>query len=95
MQNKRGLGRSQWVPSGQIEIGANPAKTAVFVGRTSISKNGGGGNPHRVPAGVLLLYKPQTTWQGLVIVLSGIAVCAVWRLMGRGEPRNDAWKSEA
>jgi APA family basic amino acid/polyamine antiporter len=33
---------------------------------------------------VLLLYKTQTTWPGLLIVLTGVPVYAVWRLVGRG-----------
>ena len=32
---------------------------------------------------VLLRYKPQYTWPGLIIVLSGIPVYWIWRLMVR------------
>jgi APA family basic amino acid/polyamine antiporter len=35
---------------------------------------------------VLLLYKTQTTWPGLVIVLLGIPVYWLWRRSGRAEP---------
>jgi hypothetical protein len=31
---------------------------------------------------VLLLYKTQTTWPGLVIVLTGIPVYFLWKLAG-------------
>lgn len=33
---------------------------------------------------VLLLYKTQTTWPGLLIVLTGVPVYALWRLLRRG-----------
>jgi APA family basic amino acid/polyamine antiporter len=33
---------------------------------------------------VLLLYKTQTTWPGLVIVLLGVPVYLVWSRRGRG-----------
>lgn len=32
---------------------------------------------------VLLLYKTQTTWPGLAIVLTGIPVYFAWRAVGR------------
>src|SRR4029077_6494514 len=34
---------------------------------------------------VLLLYKTQTTWPGLLIVLLGVPVYLVWSRRGRGE----------
>jgi APA family basic amino acid/polyamine antiporter len=33
--------------------------------------------------GVLLRYKPQYTWPGLILVLLGVPVYAVWRRVGR------------
>jgi len=32
----------------------------------------------------LLRYEPQDTWPGLMIVLLGVPVYALWRLRGRG-----------
>jgi len=42
---------------------------------------------------VLALYKTQTTWPGLVIVLTGIPVYAVWRVLGRGRSSIDNRRS--
>jgi APA family basic amino acid/polyamine antiporter len=32
----------------------------------------------------LLIVRPEFTWPGLIIVLTGIPVYAVWRLTGKG-----------
>jgi hypothetical protein len=34
----------------------------------------------------LLVYKTQTTWPGLAIVLTGIPVYFLWRRLGAGRP---------
>ncbi|HVP13546.1 MAG TPA: amino acid permease [Phycisphaerae bacterium] len=39
---------------------------------------------------VLAFYKTQTTWPGLVIVLTGIPVYFLWRAFGSGVKRNEA-----
>jgi APA family basic amino acid/polyamine antiporter len=36
---------------------------------------------------ILLVYKTQTTWPGLAIVLTGIPAYALWRRFGTGAPR--------
>jgi APA family basic amino acid/polyamine antiporter len=35
---------------------------------------------------VLLLYKTQTTWPGLLIVLAGVPVYFLWRRKARAAP---------